>query len=519
MSFSDPAAIRALTERLVGIASVSPDVLGETRCAEALIEALPLGIEHGTWPTPDGRPVVWALVRGRTPRTLMMLGHYDTVGFDEYTALGASAGSNIALDPAALREQLVTEGAARAYGELLARDVEEEWRRPGTWMFGRGSLDMKSGLAAGLAALSDLAASADSLGGNVMFVATPDEENHSIGMRTALGRLLDYQLERAADFLGVLNLDYSDTPAAYRGALGKSRVALWVLGTPAHAARPFEAVDAAQIAAHIVLSATLSPALIERFEDMTSPPPVALRLRDLKPRYDVQTAVEAAVELNVLTFARKPAEILDRVRGVAQMAAADVLKRRDALRGENRLERGTHVSSPTPVVKTLDELEEGLSFSVDEMLTSLSAAASGGREVARSTLTRLRELATRARLTGPSVVLYELPPHYPAVAPREGPLSRAAAEVLGREGVELKPFYPFVTDASLLADPMAPHFNAGAALPSLRSARKPAGSEPDIVTLGPWGRGAHGPYERVNAPYAFEKLPRMISAVARAAVR
>jgi arginine utilization protein RocB len=193
--------------------------------------------------------VVWALVRGRTPRTLVMLGHYDTVGFDEYTALGASAGSNIALDPAALREQLVTEGAARAYGELLARDVEEEWRRPGTWMFGRGSLDMKSGLAAGLAALSDLAASADSLGGSVMFVATPDEENHSIGMRTALGRLLDYQLERAADFLGVLNLDYSDTPAAYRGALGKSRVALWVLGTPAHAARPFEAVDAAQIAA------------------------------------------------------------------------------------------------------------------------------------------------------------------------------------------------------------------------------------------------------------------------------
>jgi arginine utilization protein RocB len=519
MSLPDPAAIRALTERLVGIASVSPDVTGETRCAEVLSEALPSGVEHGSWPTSDGRPIVWALVRGRTPRTLLVLGHYDTVGFDEYAIFGTPNGPAIALDPAALRERLVTEGAARAHGEWLTRDVEEEWRRPGTWMFGRGALDMKSGLAAGIAALADLAAGADTLGGSVLFVATPDEENHSLGMRTALGRLLDYQVERSADFLGVLNLDYSDTPSAYRGALGKSRVALWVLGTPTHAARPFEGVDAAQIAAHIVLSATLSPSLIERFEEMTSPPPVVLRLRDLKPRYDVQTAAEATVELNVLTFARKPAEILDRVRGVAQMAAAEVLKRRDALRGENRLERGTHVPSPTPVVKTLDELEEGQSFSVDEILTSLSAAVSGGREVARSTLTRLRDLATRARLTGPSVVLYELPPHYPAVAPREGPLSRAAAEVLGREGVELKPFYPFVTDASLLADPMAPHFNAGAALPSLRGARKSVGAEPDIVTLGPWGRGAHGPFERVNTPYAFEKLPRLIAAVARAALR
>jgi len=519
MKPTGPAAIRALAERLVGIASVSPDVAGETRCAEVLIDALPRGIEHGTWPTPDGRPIVWAMVRGRAPRTLLVLGHYDTVGFDEYTIFGAANGSAIALDPAALRERLVTEGAARAHGELLARDVEEEWRRPGTWMFGRGALDMKSGLAAGIAALADLAASADSLGGSVMFVATPDEENHSLGMRTALGRLFDYQVDRGADFVGVLNLDYSDAPVAHRGALGKLRVALWVLGTPAHAGRPYEAVDAAQIAAHIVLSATLSPSLIERCGELAGPPPVTLRLRDLKPHYDVQTAVEASVELNVLTFGRKPAEILERVRAVAHSAAAEVLKRRDALRGESTAAERSRVPSPSPVVRTLEELEEGLALTVDEVLNSLSAAVAGGRDVARSTLARLRALATRARLTGPSVVLYELPPRYPAVAPRDGALSRAAADVLGYEGVDILPYYPFVTDASLLADSMAPQFNVGASIPALKGGRRPAGAEPDIVTLGPWGRGAHGPFERVNAPYAFEKLPRMIAAVTRAALR
>jgi len=38
------------------------------------------------------------------------------------------------------------------------------------------------------------------------------------------------------------------------------------------------------------------------------------------------------------------------------------------------------------------------------------------------------------------------------------------------------------------------------------------------VTLGPWGRDAHGLFERVHAPYAFEKLPRLIAEVAKAAL-
>ena len=41
----------------------------------------------------------------------------------------------------------------------------------------------------------------------------------------------------------------------------------------------------------------------------------------------------------------------------------------------------------------------------------------------------------------------------------------------------------------------------------------------DVVNLGPWGRGAHGLYERVHAPYAFGRLPELIHAVAVAACR
>ena len=35
----------------------------------------------------------------------------------------------------------------------------------------------------------------------------------------------------------------------------------------------------------------------------------------------------------------------------------------------------------------------------------------------------------------------------------------------------------------------------------------------DVVSLGPWGHDAHGPCERVNVEYAFERLPRLLAAV------
>jgi arginine utilization protein RocB len=514
----DSDAVRALTERLIASPSVSPDVVNETRCARVLSEAMPAGVEHGAWATADGRPVVWALVRGGSARTLIVLGHYDTVGFDEYASLGATEGSKIALDPRALRERLVEAGAGREHGEALERDIEEEWRRAGTWMFGRGALDMKSGLAAGIAALGALAESSSALGGNVLFIATPDEENQSEGMKVALQRLDAMAAERSLEWIGALNLDYVDAPAAYRGAVGKTRVGLWLVGVPAHAGRSFQAVDAAQMAAEIVLRTTLTTALAERHQDTFGALPVALRVRDLKPRYDVQTAAEATVELNVLTFGLTPDEILERVRVVALASVQDVVKRRDALRGEIALERPGS-AQPSPIAITLAELEARAPWNVDEVIRVLISPGTPAEDAADAAIRRLRSLAARARLIGPAVVVHELPPHYPAVPPCDGPVSRAAAEILAREGVELRAYYPFITDASLLALNEAPRFGAGAKGRMSESSALASRGVPDIVTLGPWGRDAHSRFERVNAPYAFEKLPRLIAAVARAALR
>ena len=87
----------------------------------------------------------------------------------------------------------------------------------------------------------------------------------------------------------------------------------------------------------------------------------------------------------------------------------------------------------------------------------------------------------------------------------------------------MRPFYPFISEASYAAwraeapEEIAPHF------PSLgREYQLPwqaaRALDLDAVNLGPWGRDAHGPLERVHAPHAFERLPRLIARVVERAL-
>src|SRR5437867_4456673 len=133
-----PERVRALAERLIAIPSVSPDPAAETQCARVLAEQLPTSLERGEWSTSDGRPVLWALLRGRSPRTVVLLGHYDTVGISEFAALG-HPDRYVAFDTQALPALLAryARTAERTVAPEVLADLDEEARCPGTWLFGR----------------------------------------------------------------------------------------------------------------------------------------------------------------------------------------------------------------------------------------------------------------------------------------------------------------------------------------------------------------------------------------------
>lgn len=517
---TDAGRVRALAERLVAVPSVSPDPAGEARCAEILRGLLPAGARHGTWPLADGRPCVWAHVPGGGPRTVLLLGHVDTVGVDEFAALDRAGSTALAFDPPALRERLLARAAERPPDEpRLARDLERERLHPGSWLFGRGALDMKSGLAVGVEALARLAAS-PAAGGGALLVATPDEEHASEGMRHAVGELARLREREGLDLVGALSLDYSEEPVAWHGVRGKLLAAVWVLGRPTHAAAPFEGADAAQLAAAIAARAAVDERLVDRAGAAQGGPAAVLRARDLKPRYDVQTAREAVVELNLLTLGRPLADTLARLERCVREALAEV---GDSMRALGRRLAGgagawERDAVARPAVLRYPDLvaRAGLAPGADP----LEDPPPDPRE---ATLARLRRLAALARLEGPAAVIHLLPPFYPHAAPGGSRFAARTRAALEAAGVESRPWFPFISDAcyvSWRAEPaaaIAPH------LPSLgREYRLPieaaAALDLDAVHLGPWGHDAHSLYERADSAWTFGRLPDLVERVVRAAL-
>jgi arginine utilization protein RocB len=509
---------RALTERLVSIPSVSPDVVAETACAAALRVLLPAGMEQGEWYAPDGRPVLWARLRGRgagpgTRRMALLLSHYDTVGVGEFAALGGRLGDRIAFDPGALRELFLNYATDTlpAGSHALLEDLAEEKAHPGSWMFGRGALDTKSGIAAGIVALEALARD-DALAGDVLFISCPDEEHASAGMLAAVPELARLKREEGLDLVGGLNLDIAPEPMAYAGVVGKALAGLYVLGRPTHAGAPFEGVDAAQLAATIVARATSSRELVDCAGGYAAAPPVALRMRDLKSGYNLQTVAEAEVELNLITITRPLSETLDGLRRVALAALAELLRSMGELASwaQPGLPPRFAPVDPDGQVLLWPELlrlagEPGELFEISDAPDARVA-----------TLARLRHVVREARLHGPAVIIHLLPPYYPYAAPGVGPLVRAVREVMAREGLEVRPFHPLVTDASYLAWRAEPSDVLARYMPSYgREYALPLEAmcalDLDVVNLGPWGRDPHGRFERVRCDWTFGRLPGLVA--------
>lgn len=511
-----PARIRALTERLIAAPSASPDPVAETACARVLAAALPESLERGEWLTSDGRPVVWAYRPGRTRRVTVVLGHYDTVGIPEFGRLGPD-GPALAQRPDALAARLLADADRLGADARQRADLDEERARPGTWMFGRGALDMKSGLAAGVAALAALAATPEPPACGALFVACPDEEVGSAGMRVAVAALPAWTAARGLELAGVLNLDFSEDPVAYLGAMGKRRALLWVSGLPTHVGAPFAGVDATHVAAELAAHAAADARLADRAGGRAGPPAVALRVEPRKPAYDATTATRATVELNLLTLASPIEGTLARLVEVVRDSIDALAGRMHALHGA--------LGSDGPLVWPREA--SGWSVVTLADLAADPAAPSAAPHTADPQMVAAPELAVReierrvvaSGLAPPAVVIALLPPHYPHVAPGAGPFTRSIAAALAAGGVGARAYYPFVTDASLAAVRRDELATLRRHIPAILHGpwTDPPSLALEIVNLGPWGSDAHGLFERVRADWAFERLPGLIANALRAA--
>ncbi len=220
--------ITGLLQKMIRAESVNPPA-DTRRCAGVLLDLL----EAEGVPTErvEAKPglvnVVATLSGGRPGKRLILNGHIDTV----------PAGEGWSVDPFG--------------GEL----------RDG-YVWGRGSCDMKSGVAAMVMALVDLKRSGASFAGEVQFQAVADEET---GSARGTLHLIEQGYCDGADFA------ICTEPTSNRVELG-NRGLRWIdvtlSGTASHAGRPQLGVNAVAAAAEIIgrIEAFEFEARDERFE-------------------------------------------------------------------------------------------------------------------------------------------------------------------------------------------------------------------------------------------------------------
>lgn len=274
------------------------------------------------------RSIVYGLVKGVTgtatgqpERTLILTGHYDVVGIEEYGAL----------KPLAFQVEKLTEAMEDAQlDEESKADLES-----GEWLFGRGTADMKGGLCAGLAVLGQVGE--EILEGtfngqvNVLFMAVPDEESYSAGMRGAAGLLQNLRKKYNLIYECLLCLEPNSRDQAgqkqsvYIGSVGKCMPVALVQGLKAHVGTCFQGINAVSVLSRFLLKTEVSPQFADVYKGEMCVPPTWLYLKDQKELYDVSLPYRACGYINMLQFDTTPEQVMEQLKALAQEAFVDVI--------------------------------------------------------------------------------------------------------------------------------------------------------------------------------------------------
>jgi len=554
----NPARTRELALALTSFSSIT-DSDGETRFAFFLRDLL------AEWPFFKANPDRIRLIRtmddpreryalvasvGGAPDSairpaIILTGHYDVVSDGNYGSLAPWA-----FDPEALAPRLVSaledeaaSGAARGTraGETERRALDD--LRSGDFLPGRGLLDMKAGLAAGLALLEDRAievmntASAGIRQADgalpleaLVFLAVPDEEGSSRGMLSAV-RALPAVLESwGLKALAAINLDAavdqgdgSAGRAAFLGSVGKMHPFALFIGRPTHAGAPFDGINPALLAAGFASGVECAVDLFDQpVTDNPPPPPTILYFRELRDHYDVTTPSSVFVSLNVLTHRDGPEAVLgacSRLALESMQSAGSMLRSRAETFSRST---GQCFSPPDhePRVVTWVELAQTARIADQAAFEALELKMRNSPEGIPALAEFVAAAALIAGLEGPAALVGLAPPYYPrAMLDPSSDKKLIAAVVAAAEAVAestaqsivVSRFFPGISDMSFLnpRDDADARLFAAAACP-LGLDPLPAGFSCPVINIGPWGREYHQRLERVHAGYAFEVLPVLL---------
>ncbi|MGD6815632.1 M20/M25/M40 family metallo-hydrolase [Metabacillus sp. 84] len=473
-------------------------------------------------PLKDGRRFLSALVKGSSNHTLVLLSHFDTVDVIDYGEL-----RHLAFRPYELTDTL------KEKQEWLPDAVQQDLAS-GDWLFGRGTMDMKAGLAVQMGVLEK--AMNGEFKGNLLLLTVPDEEVNSEGMLEAVHALNELKKQHSLDYTACINSEpmftkYPNDPDyyLYTGSIGKVLAGFLCYGKETHVGEPFSGLNANLMVSKISEQLELNTDFCETLEGETTPPPTSLMQKDLKEEYSVQIPHISVALFNVLTM-RRPLEKLHQMLMASAEAAAKEIE-------EHYMERARVFSEkvhykPEPFsVKTVsyDELfrhavEKAGLQEVERRIANLETAAAGELDSRQQAIRIVAELAGLCKEQSPMIVLFYGPPFYPAVSSNEDPMITHIADYVSNlakedHGINLKRqvYFQGLSDLSFLQlndteesleklTGSMPVYGRGYSLP----AKEIKDLSLPVINIGPMGRDAHQWTERLYLPYSFGQLPAIL---------
>lgn len=481
---------------------------------------------------PLGRKSVMAILRGRggeSKKTVVMVGHTDTVGISDYGSL-----MEYAHRPYELTEKL------KEIAHTLPEDAQRDLAS-GNYLFGRGLFDMKAGVAVVIAVMEEIIKEIDTFDGNLIFCAVCDEESNSKGMLSVVPELVKLKETEGFQYVALLNTDYMTTEYegdpnkyVYIGTVGKLMPTFYVVGKETHVGEAFKGLDPNQIASAITSRINLNTDYCDVAEGEASLPPITLKQKDLKGEYSVQIAKTATVSFNYSTHHSTPDEVLEKMKaGALEAFQSTINYLNDEYRAFCELSGRKYDPLPwEPRVLSFEELyarvKEEMGSGLDEKIEALSKElledeSIDEREFSLKLVEAVHHLWSDRE---PVVVVFFAPPYYPHIYvegkdARERVLLEAVADAVDTTESEYqlvyKKFFPYISDLSYGAAPKDPKIIAALKnnmpgfgtkyylpLEDMQTLNLP------VLNIGTFGKDAHKFTERLEKRYSFEVTPVLV---------
>ncbi|MFB7640027.1 M20/M25/M40 family metallo-hydrolase [Peribacillus butanolivorans] len=449
--------------------------------------------------------------------TVVLISHFDTVQTEEYGDL-----ETLAFQPEELTKKL----------HERKDNLPEEARidlESGKYLFGRGTMDMKMGLALHMALIEK--ASIEQWSINLLLLTVPDEEVNSAGMRAAVKELVTLRDKYDLSYKMFFNSEpsFSQKPGddrhyIYSGTLGKIMPAALFYGKETHVGEPLKGITANYIASFLTQLMEWNTLFQESDLGEDTPLPVSLQQKDLKLQYSTQTPYRAAALYNVFIMKRSAAEIMDLFEQVAQEAAImcnesyKAVCRREQIEGVGevkvlRYEKLLSYAEGKFGANFVEEIKSEVQGNMDwdEREKSL--------RIADKLMIQCQELA-------PAIVLLFAPPYYPAVNTSNDPfiidsvqLIKETAARFNKEVSQIHYFnglcdlsyvqYSDEADGWTAFEKNTPVWGDTYSIPFADMLQLQA----PVLNVGPFGKDAHQRTERLHIDSAFVHTPAMIESL------